>query len=263
MQYAASEEPPRVCAICEDDRQWVPRTGQQWTTLGELREEGHRGDVRELEPGLVGIGVTPPLGIGQRALLAATPAGNVLWDCVGYLDDELVGAVHDHGGVAAIAASHPHFYGAMAEWANAFDAPMFLPSVDREWVVRADADIRWWEDEVEVAPGVRALRCGGHFAGSAVLHWPPAAGGRGAVFVGDTATVVADRRHVSFMRSYPNLVPLPAPAIERIVATMSRYPFERIYGAWWDREILADGPAALRRSADRYLAHSTGERVPE
>lgn len=241
----------------------MPRGGQAWTTLPELRAEGHRGDVRDLEPGLVGVGVSPPVGIGQRALLAATAAGNVLWDCVGYLDETLIEAVRDRGGVAAIAVSHPHFYGAMVEWAHAFDAPIYLPSADREWVVRADADIRWWEDEVEVAPDVRVLRCGGHFAGSAVLHWPAAADGRGAVFVGDTATVVPDRRHVSFMRSYPNLVPLPAPAIERIVATMSRYPFERIYGAWWDREILVDGPAALRRSADRYLRHATGDWTPE
>ena len=25
-----------VCAICADDRQWVPEAGQQWTTLPEL-----------------------------------------------------------------------------------------------------------------------------------------------------------------------------------------------------------------------------------
>ncbi len=27
---------PEVCAICADERQWVPAGGQRWTTLGEL-----------------------------------------------------------------------------------------------------------------------------------------------------------------------------------------------------------------------------------
>ena len=32
---------PEVCAICEDERQWVPADGTHWTTLDELQAEGH------------------------------------------------------------------------------------------------------------------------------------------------------------------------------------------------------------------------------
>ena len=246
--------PPDICVICADERQWVPSGGQQWTTLHELHREGHRIDVRELEPDLLGVGVTPSLGIGQRGCLIRTPKGNLLWDCVGYIDDEAVAAIGRQGGLAGIAASHPHFYGAMVEWSSAFDgAPLFVPSADREWVVRTDTDIVWWSNEIEPLEGLHLIQCGGHFDGSAVLAWPAGAEGRGALFVGDTATVTSDREFVSFMRSYPNLIPLPAPTVRDLVARATRHPFDRVYGGWWDRVIAADGYAAFERSLARYL----------
>jgi hypothetical protein len=55
------------------------------------------------------------------------------------------------------------------------------------------------------------------------------------------------------MRSYPNLIPLPAQEIRRIVAAVQLYEFERIYGGWWDRVTQSDGKAAVQRSARRYL----------
>ena len=77
-QHADSAgSPPDACAICEDDRQYVPEGGQRWTTLDELRTQ-HRPDIREEEPGLTGVGVTPEFAIGQRALLVESAAGNVL-----------------------------------------------------------------------------------------------------------------------------------------------------------------------------------------
>jgi hypothetical protein len=73
--------------------------------------------------------------------------------------------------------------------------------------------------------------------------------------------VIPDRTHVSFMWSYPNLVPLPAAEVERIAAALEPWPFERILGAWWDRLVPAGGSEVVRRSAARYAAAL--ERVPE
>ena len=36
VQLSAATRPPASCPICEDDRQYVGSTGQQWTTLPEL-----------------------------------------------------------------------------------------------------------------------------------------------------------------------------------------------------------------------------------
>ena len=122
VEHPDTDAPPSpTCAICGDERQYVRPSGQRWTTLVELQTEGHRGRLEEVEPGLTGIVVEPQVGIGQRALLVQTPDGNVLWDPVGYLDDDLVAAVRDVGGVAAVAASHPHMFGAQVEWSRRFD----------------------------------------------------------------------------------------------------------------------------------------------
>lgn len=252
-QFPESEAPPEACPICEDDRQYVPPEGQRWTTLEELRAS-HWAEIREEEPRLSGIGGEPSFAIGQRALLVQTPGGNVLWDCTSLLDDGIVRRVEELGGIAAISVSHPHFYSSMVEWAEAFDAPIYLHAADREWVMRPSDRVVFWEGETrELGPGLTLVRCGGHFEGSAVLHWAAGAEGRGALLSGDTVQVIPDRAHVSFMYSYPNLIPLDEPAIRGIVAALEPFDFERIHGAWWGRVVPTDGKGAVARSAERYL----------
>ena len=243
------------CAVCEDERQYVPPEGQRWTHREELRGESQGYEIRELEPGLTGLRCRPQLGIGPVGYLLSTPAGNLLWDCPSFVDDAIAGEVRKLGGISAIGASHPHFYGAMVDWSDAFDqAPILLPAADREWVMRSSPAIRYWEASAELLPGLPAVRCGGHFDGSSVLHWPAGAEGRGALFSGDTIMLVADRRSVSFMRSYPNLIPLGASDVRRIVAAVEPLPYDRIYGnPGWDKLIDSGGPEAVKRSAARYL----------
>src|SRR5437588_10508673 len=117
-QYAPSAAAPARCAICADERQYVPPGGQTWTTL-EALAAGRFNSYREHEPGLVGIGTQPPFAIGQRALLVRTPHGNVLWDCISFLDAATVTLINALGGLAAIGISHPHFYTTMVEWSRA------------------------------------------------------------------------------------------------------------------------------------------------
>ncbi len=253
-QHAEAEQPPTACAVCQDERQYVKVTGQQWTTPERLRLT-HRNSVRAEEPGLTGIGVEPHFAIGQRALLVQTAVGNVLWDCVPLLDPALVEMVTAVGGVTAIAISHPHYYAAMVDWSRAFgDAPIHLHAADREWVMRPDRAVAFWDGETKsLGDGLTLVRCGGHFEGGTVLHWQGGAGGRGALLTGDIIQVVADRKHVSFMYSYPNYVPLSAAVVERIVRAVEPFGYERVYGAFWDTVIECDGKAAVRRSAERYL----------
>ena len=49
-QFAPSAEPPAACPICEDARQYVPPTGQRWTTPADLRRT-HRNGYRRLRAG--------------------------------------------------------------------------------------------------------------------------------------------------------------------------------------------------------------------
>src|SRR4029079_2664078 len=88
-QFAETAEPPRRCPICEDERQFVRHTGQEWTTLEQLRTNHHHGFAEEA-PGLRVIRTRPECQIGQRALLLQSPGGNLLWDCISLLDDETI-----------------------------------------------------------------------------------------------------------------------------------------------------------------------------
>jgi hypothetical protein len=253
-QYAESDQPPAACAICQDERQYVKATGQQWTNLERLRRT-NRNPIKFKEPGLIGVGIEPHFAIGQRALFVRTPKANVLWDCLPLLDEAVVEAIQALGGVSAIAISHPHYYSSMVEWSRAFGGvPIYLHAADRQWVMRPDQAVVFWDGETRtLAEGLTLVRCGGHFDGGTVLHWAGGAGGRGALLTGDIIQVVPDRKHVSFMWSYPNYLPLHASAVERIVNAVGPFEYDRVYGAFWDMVIEADGKAVVRRSAERYL----------
>jgi glyoxylase-like metal-dependent hydrolase (beta-lactamase superfamily II) len=248
-QFAPSDEPPGACAICEDARQYVPHDeGQVWLTWDEARA-GRRADIRD-DHGILGIGSDPGFAIGQRALLVKSTAGNVLWDCITYLDDEIVERIGAEGGLAAIAISHPHYYSAMIEWAHAFACPILIHEAERKWVMRPDPSVQFWSGETHsLGGGVTLIRCGGHYEGAQVLHWRE----QRALLSGDIVQVIPDRRFVSFMYSYPNLIPLPAAAVERIAAALEPFQFDTIHGAWWDRFIDGDGSNVVRRSAERYV----------
>src|SRR3712207_4179649 len=120
--FVQTESPPPACPICEDERQYVPARGQSWTTLEALRGP-HTNGWRRLEPDLLALLTFPSFGIGQRALLVRTPAGNLLWDCVALLDDATEALIRGLGGLAGVAISHPHYYTTMVEWGRAFGVP--------------------------------------------------------------------------------------------------------------------------------------------
>jgi len=251
VQFAPTVDTPQRCPICEDERQYVRWGGQRWTTLEELREK-HQNQLRD-DLGLVGIGTEPSFAIGQRALVVRSPQGNLLWDCITVIDDATINALRDLGGIRAIAISHPHYYSSIVEWSRAFDAPVFLHASDARWVMRTDPCIESWSGETKTLwDGMTLIRAGGHFEGGTVMHWPAGADGRGALLSGDILQVAQDRRWVSFMYSYPNYIPLPSTEIDRMVAAVEPFEFDRIYGAWWDRNVKSDGKNAVRRSAERY-----------
>jgi hypothetical protein len=261
-QYPDSTAPPKQCAICEEERQYVPPTGQSWTTLDGVRAR-HFNSFRQHEDGLIGIGTQPNFAIGQRALLLCTPHGNVLWDCIALLDEATVALIKGLGGLAAIGISHPHFYTTMVEWSRAFGCPVHLHAADRKWIMRNDPAIKPWEGEtLALLPDVTLIRGGGHFPGGAMLHWAKGAAGRGVLLSSDIATVTVDRKFLSFMRSYPNLIPLSAREVEGIAAALAPFAYDAIYGHYFDRVIATGAKEAMQASVARYIAAINGTARP-
>lgn len=248
-----------VCAICADERQWVPAEGQLWTTLDELVADGHHAEIADLEPDLWAITATPPVGIGQQSKLLRTPAGNLLWDPVGFVDADIAARVLELGDVRAIVASHPHMYGVQVEWSRVLGGPpVLVAEADQEWVARPDAVIETWSGDLEILPGVTLSQPGGHFPGSAVARWQAGADGRGVLLTGDTIFANPDRTSVSFMRSYPNRLPLSGAVVKRVADHVDRFDYDRLYGNF-DNTIDADAKAIVHRSAERHAAWVNGD----
>jgi hypothetical protein len=229
-----------VCAICADERQWVPSEGQLWATLDQLVAEGMQSVVWDVEDGLAAIGSSPVLGIGQLGKLVCSDAGNVLWDPSGFVDDDAVAAVAGRGPVIAIVTSHPHMFGAQVEWSHRLGGvPVYVNAADADWVMRPDPVIQLWSDTLTLTPALTVVRVGGHFPGSSVACW-------------------ADRRTVGFLRSYPNRLPLSAAVVQRMAATLAPLHFDRIYGLYTNA-IDSDGHGVVQRSAQRHAAWVRGD----
>jgi len=242
---------PEQCPVCNDERQFIPTTGQRWTTEADLHR-GHANMWRQHGPGVLSLQTQPRFAIGQRAFLISTPSGNILWDCVACLDPATITLIQRLGGICVIAISHPHYYTTMQDWAAAFDATLYLHADDREWVMRDSPHIELWQgDSLAIAPDITLVRLGGHFAGGTVLHWSV---GSGVVFAGDILQVSPGSDRVSFMWSYPNLLPLSARKVKDIEARLGGYRYERLLGAFAGQDINGDAKTVVAKSAARYIS---------
>jgi len=64
---------------------------------------------------------------------------------------------------------------------------------------------------------------------------------------------------VSFLYSYPNLIPLSAQAVGAIAAAVKPFAYDRIYGAWWERQIPSNAQAIVAQAVARYTKAITAE----
>jgi hypothetical protein len=132
---------------------------------------------------VIGIGTQPTFAISQRAIIIATPNGNILWDCLSLLAAATIILFKGLGSQQAIAISHPHVYIAMIACSQAFGGvPVHLQAADQKWIMRCDPCVQLWHGDIlSPLPGVTPIRCGGYFAGSCVLHSNGANGANGGL----------------------------------------------------------------------------------
>ncbi|MEN2769045.1 MBL fold metallo-hydrolase [Ornithinibacillus xuwenensis] len=260
IQYNGSPKEPEKCVICTEERQYVHPSGQSWITLEEMvQNHNYQNEIIMDEKGLYSIHTRPSFGIGQTAYLVQNGGFNILWDCLTYLDEETIQAIEELGGIDAIALSHPHYYTTQVEWAEAFNALIYIHEDDQEWVTRPSDRIVFWSGEtLELDKGIILHRLGGHYKGGAVLEWKEGNDEKGILLSGDIIQVVQDQDWVSFMYSYPNLIPLPAAKVADISTRVKQMKIDRIYNAFY-RVVKEDGIAAVERSATRYIQALNGE----
>jgi hypothetical protein len=256
VETAESPTAPEICEICSDERQWVPAAGQAWTTLEELEASGTTTSWVEVEPGLYGLTADPKVGIGQQTMVVDTGDGVVVFDPLGYVDAAAIDHIRDLGVVRAVAASHPHMYGCQTAWAEALDAPVVLNSHDAEWCRRRDR-VTFFDESYELGLNLTLHRVGGHFRGQTVAEWRTGNSGAGVLLAGDAVVPNPDRRTVTFLRSYPNRLPLSGTVVRRIAALLDGLHFDRLYSNFGDA-VPSDAKAVISYSAERYAAWSDG-----
>lgn len=257
MEFPPGAQPSGQCPICADERQYFPGGTQRWVRTEELLQDGHELTLTSLEPGLTAISC-PEIGIGQGALLVDRTEGNLLFDVPGLITDQIIDWLKSRGRLAGIVASHPHMYGVQQQFSQAMeDAPIYTARKDAQWVQYSSAAMTLWDDEFEVLPGLKLLQIGGHFPGSTVAGWEAGADGRGVLLAGDAIFPVADG-NVTFLRSYPNRIPLSAAVVRRLAKSVEALEFDRLYNNFATC-IQSDAHRIVQFSAERYARWVSGE----
>lgn len=251
-RYRHAKTSADPCPVCNDDRQYIGDNGQEWTSYEQLASSR---SIRfsQVQDQLYDLRITPSFAIAQKAHLVLSPSGNILWDCLPFLDAPTVAFIRSLGGLKAIAISHPHYYSLMVEWARAFDCPVYLHAGDAPWVMDSDERIQLWEGgEKELWDEIKIVHTAGHFPGSTVLHLPRH-GKSGSLLTGDSIYVSKDKKQVSAMYSYPNVIPLPKQAIEYIIRQVSPLAFDSLYGAFEWMNLHDGAKEIFQKSMHRYL----------
>ncbi|MCW4459160.1 hydrolase [Microbacterium sp. MPKO10] len=256
VEYSPAVTPPAQCPICEDERQYVPATGQRWTTLDKLRDTGHSVEITQVDDRLWGI-QAPGVGIDQQGMLVQTDEGNLLFDVPGLVDDAAIDTVRGLGGIRHIVASHPHMYGVQSAWSAAFDdAVIWVAEADAGWLGHRPDAVRTWSLPFDLLPGIHLGQIGGHFPGSTIAHWADGAAGKGVLLAGDAIFPTPDG-NVTFLRSYPNRIPLSPAVIRRMADHVQHYSFDVLFNNF-GAQAGPDAAAIVARSADRYIAWTSG-----
>ena len=246
------------CRICEDPRQFVPESGQAWTSLGEMRRLGRWTNiVREIIPRRVfSLTTAPKFGIGQRCIFVKgeIEEGNVLWDCLPFLDEDTVNWIELQGGLTAIAISHPHMYATAVSWAEQFRCRIHVFGHDRDWVMRPSTNHEFVDGEMQtITADLQMYRIGGHFEGSAVLL----SRRHKALLSGDTLLCTPGNRRVTMMWSVPNMIPLsPDWIAEQGWPRLNALDFDKVLALMDGMQIMSGAKEVVRDSLQTYIEKS-------
>ncbi len=241
---------PDLCPICNDDRQYIKASGQNWIALDEL-SNGHTVKITRITEHLYSLKMVPDFAIGQRAFLVISPGGNILWDCIPLLDEAAAAFIQSKGGLKAIIISHPHYYSSMNEWAMHFDCPVYIHEADAVWVFNKRDHIKLWNgDEQSLWDGIRVVNTAGHFPGSCVLE-VPSLSPEGALLSGDSLFVGPGKRHIAVMHSYPNQIMLKKTEFLNVLDKTGSLVFDTIYGAFEGQNLIGNAKQVFVESMQR------------
>lgn len=162
---------PPDCPVCTDVRNDLPADGWRFLPEDEVART-HEGNAREVAPGLWAFTTTPTLGLGCTGWLLVREGGNIGFEAAPWYTPAMLACIEALGGIAVLAASHVHGYGALFQLQREFAAPLAIHTRDLQ--LTKALRVTWPFDEpVELAPGYTLIPVGGHYAGQVALHDAP------------------------------------------------------------------------------------------
>jgi len=251
-QYPPDKQVPELCVICNDDRQYIAEDGQHWIDMDEPKNN-YSTKIEVLCDNLYSLKIQPDFALANRALLVKSSGGNILWDCIPFLDSKAVTFIKANGGLKAIAFSHPHYYSTMNEWASIFNCPVYIHHNDGQWIMYKGEHVNLWDgDSLQLWDNIQIIHTGGHFPGSCVLH-VPCLSHKGTVLSGDTLYISRSKRHIAVMYSYPNQILLPRNEFTAFYKKCKGLEFDSMYGAFVNQDLTGNAKQIFEASMQRYI----------
>lgn len=218
---------PPDCPVCTDVRNDLPEDGWRFLPEAEVAAT-HEGNAREVTPGLWGFTTSPNLGLAGTGWLIVRPGGNIAFEAAPYYSPAMLERITALGGIAVLAASHAHGYGALFQLQRAFQPEVVAIQKEDLQLTKAFRVTMPYDDRLEIAPGYTLVQVGGHYAGQATLHDAQA----GRFFCGDMFKVDQDEagrsQAVSSHKAYHKDIPLTHAELRRYRDAIAPLAFDSI-----------------------------------
>lgn len=160
---------PPECPVCTDVRNDLPKDGWDFHSESKIAAS-HGGAAREVAPELWAFTTTPDLGLAGTGWLLVRDGGNIAFEAAPYYSAVMLARIAALGGIATLAASHAHGYGALFQLQREFAPKIVAVHTSDLQMTKAFRVTQPYDDQLDVAQGVTLHHVGGHYAGQAALH---------------------------------------------------------------------------------------------
>lgn len=218
---------PPDCPVCSDVRNDLPEDGWRFVSEAEIAAT-HGGDAREVAEGLWAFTTSPALGLGGTGWLIVRPGGNIAFEAAPYYSDAMLARIAALGGIAILAASHAHGYGALFQLQRRFDPAVVAIQKDDLRMTKAFRVTAPYDERLDLAPGYTLHHVGGHYEGQACLHDAPGA----RLFCGDMFKIDQDAdgraTAISSHKAFHKDIPLTHAELRRYRDTIAPLAFDAV-----------------------------------
>lgn len=218
---------PPDCPVCSDVRNDLPEDGWRFLPEAEVAAK-HAGEARQIADDLWAFTTTPALGLAGTGWLIVRDGGNIAFEAAPYYADSMLAQIEALGGVAFLAASHVHGYGALFQLQRHFDPAIVAIQKEDLRLTKAFRVTVPYDEILELAPGYTLHQVGGHYDGQACLH--DAGGGR--LFCGDMFKIDQDAAGrstaISSHKAFHKDIPLTHAELRRYRDTIAPLAFDAV-----------------------------------